>query len=356
MKASNFSPTLKQRRKFEHIEETNMDDRNDTSSVNNHNSDLCKIGKLCASINQKIQTLTDSSKESIDKCFLQEEKMDIIDPNNVTSVQKNNINTMNKTIMKIIHCSIVVFTITGSFVPLFLSVYLDHVRLNFIYISETAYNFPELSIFSQSLNLIVAFGIPCMYLRYRILDQFIQDKGENIIIKCLKYISNISSIVVLVGINLIANYPMFGITYKIHTVGVITYIFAATTFSITQTLFTLNMIDIVTNIYIYYTRVIISILLVISQTLFIIPGQIASLLFQGNDKRNWDRNDGGWLFHVISVIGEWVHTLLFSIFIFTLIYEFHTIRVEMPVIKITYFDKKEKKELNDKIAQDAIVQ
>lgn len=83
MKVSNLSPTLKHRRKFERIEMANTGDH-DTSSSVNHNSDLYRISKLCACINQKAQqTLTDCCKESTDKCYLQEKK-DLNDPIDVS--------------------------------------------------------------------------------------------------------------------------------------------------------------------------------------------------------------------------------------------------------------------------------
>ncbi|XP_014608312.1 PREDICTED: DNA damage-regulated autophagy modulator protein 2-like [Polistes canadensis] len=340
MEASNLSPTLKQRRKFERIKETNTDNHQDTSSVNNNNSDLCTIGKRGISINQKIQTLINHSKESIDKCFLQEEEMDIIHINHTSSVRRNNNTMINKTILKMIYINVPVLTVIGCFLPLFLSIYLDHTNLNFIYISEMAYYFPEISIFSQCLNLIAFFGCHGIYLRNRILVQFIQDRGENIINKNLKKISNICGALIVIGISIIGNFPAFGITNKIHVIGVALYIFGITWYTFIETKFTHKMIGTVSDIYIYYIRVIINIILLICLFIFLIPGQIATLQFKGTDKKNWGRNDGGWLMHVLSVIAEWCHTLFFSIFILSFIYELHAIRFEMPVIKITYSNQK----------------
>lgn len=340
MEASNLSPTLKQRRKFERIKETNTHNHQDTSSVNNNNSDLCTIGEISTSINQKIQTLMNHSKESIDKCFLQEKEMDIIDLNHTSSVRRNNNTTMNKTILKMIYINVFILTVIGCFLPLFLSTYLDHAKLNFLYISEMACYFPEISIFSQCMNLISTFGCLGIYLRNRVLVQFIQDRGENIINKNLKNISNICGVLIIIGINIIANYPVFGITNKIHVIGVSLYIFGVTWYTIIETKFTQKMIGTVSDIYIYYIRVIINIILLICLFIFLIPGQIATLQFEGTDKRNWGRNDGGWLMHVLSVIAEWGHTLFFSIFVLSFIYELNAIRFEMPVIKITYSDQK----------------
>ncbi|XP_015171190.1 PREDICTED: uncharacterized protein LOC107063708 [Polistes dominula] len=355
METSNLSPTLKQRRKFKGIKETNMNNHQYTSSINNHNSDLCTIGKISTSINQKIQTLKNRCKESMDKCFLQEEKMDIIDSNNTSSVRRNNNTTMNKTILKILYINIFILTVIGIFFPLLFSIYLDHAKLNFVYISETVYYYPEISIFSQCLNLISFFGGLGLYLRHLILVQFIRDRGENIIDKNLKHLSNICSTLIAISINVIGNYPVYGITNIIHTIGVALYLFSVTWYCIIQTKFTKKMIGTVSDIYIYYIRVTLNVILSICLLMFLIPGQIAVLQFEGSDKRNWGRNDGGWLMYVLSVIGEWGHSLFFSIFMVSLIYEFHAIRFEMPGIKITYLDQKKMKELNSEIVQDTTV-
>ncbi|XP_043502428.1 uncharacterized protein LOC122524324 [Polistes fuscatus] len=190
------------------------------------------------------------------------------------------------------------------------------------------------------MNLIAFFGCLGLYLRNRILVQFIQDRGENIINKNLKNISNICSVLIIIDISIIGNFPVFGITNIIHAIAVALYLFSVTWYTIIETKFTQQMIGTVSDIYIYYIRVIINIILLICLFIFLIPGYIATLQFEGTDKRNWGRNDGGWLMHTLSVIAEWCHSLFFGIFIFSFIYELHAIRFEMPVIKITYSDQK----------------
>ncbi|XP_043678793.1 uncharacterized protein LOC122634182 [Vespula pensylvanica] len=346
MEVSNLSPTLKHRRKFERIETTNTNDH-DTSSVN-HNSDLYTISKLCACINQKAQTLPDCCKESTDKCFLQEEK-DFIDPIDVSSIQKSYIIEMNKTILKLLHYHIAVLILIASFGTFFLCLYMDHAELGYMYISEAAYYFPETSFFAQFVNLVGLFVGMGILLRHLVLLQFIQDRGENMITKKFSNISTLFGIVIVIGINLIGNFPIVQPCYAFHYTGVLLLFLGVTVYTITQTQITKEMIGILSNRYIYYVRIIFTTILFILLLLIIIPGIIATSEFNGTNYRKWTKNDNGWFLHNVSVVAEWLYMFLSGVYPITFVYEYNTIYFEMPIIKITYLDKKEKKELRSEI-------
>ncbi|KAF7387240.1 hypothetical protein HZH68_012917 [Vespula germanica] len=386
MEVSNLSPTLKHRRKFERIETTNTNDH-DTSSVN-HNSDLYTISKLCACINQKAQTLPDCCKESTDKCFLQEEK-DFIDPIDVSSIQKSYIIEMNKTILKLLHYHIAVLILIASFGTFFLCLYMDHAELGYMYISEAAYYYPETSFFAQFVNLVGLFVGMGILLRHLVLLQFIRDRGENMITKKFSNISTLFGIVIVIGINLIGNFPIVQPCYAFHYTGVLLLFLGVTVYTITQfrywihyidigystniltvylkstlnnsqnitpnnfsmnhTKITKEMIGILSDRYIYYVRIIFTTILFILLLLIIIPGIIATSEFNGTNYRKWTRNDNGWFLHNVSVVAEWLYVFLSGVYLVTFVYEYNTIYFEMPMIKITYLDKKEKKELRSEI-------
>ncbi|XP_046834017.1 uncharacterized protein LOC124430876 isoform X1 [Vespa crabro] len=346
MEVSNLSPTLKHRRKFERIKTINTN-YNDTSFVN-HNSDLYTISKLYACINQKAQTLTDCCKESTDKCLLQEEK-DFIDPIDVSSIQTSNIIEMNKTILKLIHYQITIFTLIAIFGTLFLCLYMDHAELRFMYISETAYYFPETSFFAQFMNLIVLFGSIAVFLRHFLLLQFIRDRGENVITKKFSNISTLFSSMMIMGISILGNFPIVQPCYVIHCTGVLLYFLGVTGYSITQTKITKRMIGIVSDYYIYYIRIIATIILFILVVLILIPGIIIYLPFNDTNYTKWTEQGNNWFLHNVSVVAEWLHVIFCSLFIVTFVYEYEAICFEMFKIKINYLDKRTKKELRSEI-------
>ncbi|XP_047363642.1 DNA damage-regulated autophagy modulator protein 1-like isoform X2 [Vespa velutina] len=314
MEVSNLSPTLKHRRKFERIKTINTN-YHDTSFVN-HNSDLYTISKLYGCINQKAQTLTDCCKESTDKCLLQEEK-DFIDPIDVSR--------------------------------LFLCLYMDHAELRFMYISETAYYFPETSFFAQFMNLIVLFGSIAVFLRHFVLLQFIRDRGENVITKKFSNISTLFGSMMLMGINILGNYPIVQPCYVIHCVGVLLFFLGVTGYSITQTKITKRMIGIVSDYYIYYIRIIATIILFILLILILLPGIIIYLPFNDTNYTKWTEQGNNWFLHNVSVVAEWLYVIFCSLYIVTFVYEYEVICFEMFKIKITYLDKRTKKELRSEI-------
>ncbi|KAL2729560.1 DNA damage-regulated autophagy modulator protein 1 isoform X1 [Vespula squamosa] len=345
MEVSNLSPTLKHRRKFERIETTNTNDH-DTSSVN-HNFDLYTISKLCTCINQKAQTLPDCCKESTDKCFSQEK--DFIDLIDVSSIRKNYNIEMNKTILKLLHYHIAILILIATFGTLFLCLYMDHAELGYMYISEAAYYFPETSFFAQFIDLVALFVGIGIFLRHLVLLQFIRDRGENAITKKFNNISTLFGTVIVMGINLIGNFPIVQPCYAFHYTGVLLLFLGVTVYTTTQTKITKKMIGIVSDRYIYYVRFFFATMCFILLLLIIIPGAIATSEFNGTNYRKWTRNDNGWFLHNVSVVAEWLYVFLSGVYLVTFVHEYNTICFGMPIIKITYLDKKGKKELRSEI-------
>ncbi|KAK2579593.1 hypothetical protein KPH14_010888 [Odynerus spinipes] len=337
MEKVSSAPTVKQRRKFEHIETTNVNNH-DTSSVN-HASDVYAIGKLSKCVHEEAQTLVGCCKESIEKYLLQEERNTFgrfTDPIHHSSVREYP-QKMYKILLYLVMWNPLVMNLPIFIITYTMCKYKSPVLSDFLYISDTAQDFPESSIFSQSLNISVfTMGIS-IFLRHLQVLQFCRDHGQQGIKQSWIKLSAWFGLLTCLSIQMIANFPSItNGTINLHFIGVITLFVSFTEYAILQNKITYYMVDILCERRVYYLRLTISTIMLATAFAAVIPGLISWVQFKGEDARKWQPNDGGWIWHIISVVGEWMYVILIGCYNFTLSHELLSARIEMPVVKLTH--------------------
>lgn len=346
MEMVSSAPTTKQRRKFERIETSNMNNQ-DTSSIN-HVSDV-DIGKLSKCAHGEVQMLADCCKESIKKFFLRKKNEDqrrISDLITHSSIWENYLK-MNKTLLHVIYATPLVISSVAFSILYAIYVYntKSPERLNVVYISEIALEYPLSSFFTLAVNTISVFVAVAFILRYLVLCQYLRDYGEEQMKKIWANITFWSGILLVFGIVMIANFPANEVinTY-LHFMGVMIFFVASMIMCLTQTLISYYTINVLSDRRIYYLQVTMSIIILTSGVTTFIAGIMSWNQFIGDDYRKWQPSDGGWTNHVISVISEWIFVYSCNLYIVTLGVKLQPLMFHMPIIKIKYMTAKEKME------------
>lgn len=81
-------------------------------------------------------------------------------------------------------------------------------------------------------------------------------------------------------------------------------------------------------------RLAISIICTVLFFVVAVSGIISHILFDGQDPRKWYPSDGGWIYHVISSISEWLIATVFCFYILSFTDEFRDIHIDHPHIRI----------------------
>ena len=64
----------------------------------------------------------------------------------------------------------------------------------------------------------------------------------------------------------------------------------------------------------------------------LICGEVARASFHGDDPTKWGPGDGGWSFHIVSTVSEWLMALSLDLAILSLVPEFRQLEFEDPRI------------------------
>ncbi|XP_051161720.1 DNA damage-regulated autophagy modulator protein 2-like [Leptopilina boulardi] len=221
-----------------------------------------------------------------------------------------------------------------------ISVQWDHVVPGFPYISETGTLSPESCIFAQFLNIAAVLLGCCVYIRHRQVEQWRKERGHNLIHQKLTGLTAMCGIFSCFGLDILANFQEARVVAA-HMVGAITCFTAGTAYFCLQTYLSYKMISSVNSWLIVYVRGCLSTLTIILTVATIVPGYFSTLDFKGKDYKKWQPTDGGWEWHVASVISEWILVLIYCAFLLTFVPEFRQINFEAPVVTLTYLDTRE---------------
>ena len=69
-----------------------------------------------------------------------------------------------------------------------------------------------------------------------------------------------------------------------------------------------------------------------------VTGIISHILFNGYNPRKWLPSDGGWYFHVVSSICEWIVSMIFSFYILSFTDEFRVLSFDHPPLTFIEFE------------------
>lgn len=213
-----------------------------------------------------------------------------------------------------------------------------HVAPSVPYISDTAANSPESCFFGQLINIgCVLLGI-VIYIRFRQVQQLIYHHPE------LKSSAKINVIALWLGIgsclgcSMVANFQETN-ALTMHFIGAYGLFGLGSLYLLVQAYLTYNYHSYAPcAVGLAYTRFALAILCIILFVVVTVTGVIASKHFKGKDPRKWYPSDGGWEYHVVSSISEWILATLFCLYILTFTNEFKRISFDHPKVSIDGYE------------------
>lgn len=214
-----------------------------------------------------------------------------------------------------------------------IAVFWDHVTPILPYISETGALSPESCIFTQMLNIgALLLGI-CAYIRYRHIVEFSRLHPEQAPPQVLNRMSGLLGFLTCIGMDIAANFQESRVS-TFHFIGAFICFSAGTLYFCVQTIITSNMTPHACTECMMYLRVCLSALAFFFSIGTIFPGVMSVKYFRGKDYKKWSADDGGFEWHLVSVISEWLLSFTYCVYILTLLPEFKRIKLYAPVIEL----------------------
>lgn len=135
------------------------------------------------------------------------------------------------------------------------------------------------------------------------------------------------------GISVVANFQETNVRV-VHLFGaLLCFGFGSVYFSL-QSILTYYLHPYTSSLAVAHLRMVLSMICAIFFFLVAIPGVISHIKYDGKDPRHWYPSDGGWIFHVISSVSEWIVATAFSFYILSFTPEFRDIHMEHPKLMI----------------------
>jgi len=212
-----------------------------------------------------------------------------------------------------------------------LSVSLGHTELDWPYISDTATRPPESCIFSQFVNLGALLVAITFYIRYKQVSEYFNSYQLSRLLKNINFASLWIGWGGALGLSVVANFQETEV-WSVHILGL-------------YLCFGLGLIWIwccvLTSYYLYPMTTTKSMLMlrmilaIVNSTAFVlmsVAAEVARYYYHGQDPTKWDPDDGGWSWHVVSTVSEWIMALTLDLTILSLVLEFKKIGLDEPRI------------------------
>lgn len=214
-----------------------------------------------------------------------------------------------------------------------ISILLNHVEVDFPYISDTGALSPESNIFGQLLNIGTFIVGMTMYIRYKQIEQYYRDhlSAESVKILKLNYVSLWIGWVATFGMSLVANFQETAVL-EVHMLGATMLFAMGNVYIWLQTVMSYYMHPLLNSLRMAKLRLFLSTLASIGFVFTTIFAIISLTHFHGDNKRKWHPKDGGFVPHLISTTSEWITTLAFDFFFLTFAREFQLIYLESPKV------------------------
>ncbi|KAI9585980.1 DNA damage-regulated autophagy modulator protein 1 [Glossina fuscipes] len=222
-----------------------------------------------------------------------------------------------------------------SFVGTYIAAVLQgHVVPTVPYISDAATYSPESCVFGQMINLgSVLLGIT-VYVRYRQILQLFEhhsDLGNNLLrYNRLAVWFGWSS---CLGISIVGNFQETNVRIVHFTGAFLCFGFGALYFWL-QSLISYMIYPIAGTKRNAHLRLAMAACCTMLFILMAVTGVMSHILFRGQNPRKWYPSDGGWHFHVISSISEWIMATIFSFYILTFTEEFRDLDIDHPQLRL----------------------
>lgn len=135
------------------------------------------------------------------------------------------------------------------------------------------------------------------------------------------------------GISIVANFQETNVRV-VHLFGALLCFGFGSVYLSIQTMLTYHLHPYTSSLPVAHFRLVLSMICAVFFLLVAIPGVISHIKYDGKDPRHWYPSDGGWMFHVISSVSEWIVAIAFSLYILSFTPEFRDIHMEHPKLII----------------------
>lgn len=213
-----------------------------------------------------------------------------------------------------------------------ISILLNHCEVAWPYISDTGVHVPESCIFSQLLNIastLIALTIAVRYkqVEQQCRDNLLPDANRYFTLNKWSFVVGLAS---AAGLSIVANFQELQL-FTIHMIGAFSAFGFGLIYCVSQTRLSYYMYPIVkSGLLLARCRLALTILLAITFISSSIFGPISIKYFHGTDTTNWKPSDGGYLYHVISSVCEWISAMAIDFFLLSFAHEFKFMSISSP--------------------------
>ncbi|KAH8306827.1 hypothetical protein KR018_004278 [Drosophila ironensis] len=209
-----------------------------------------------------------------------------------------------------------------------------HVVPTVPYISDAATYSPESCIFGQLINIgSVLLGIT-IYVRYRQVLQLHEHHPE-LEATLLRHnrVALWCGLVSCLGISFVGNFQETNVRI-VHFIGAFCCFGCGSIYFWMQALISYLILPMSGTRRYAHLRLAMSVCCTMLFILMAVTGVMSHILFKGQNPRMWYPSDGGWYYHVISSISEWLMATVFSFFILSFTQEFRDVSLAHPQISL----------------------
>ncbi|XP_056648851.1 DNA damage-regulated autophagy modulator protein 2-like isoform X1 [Diorhabda sublineata] len=211
------------------------------------------------------------------------------------------------------------------------SVLTEHVRPILPYISDTGTWAPESCIFGIMVSIGAVMWWIISYVRYMHIAE-IQEKNDisGPMKKLNKYSLYIATLSVF-GTLIVANFQVTEI-FIVHLMGASLCFGFGLLYQMSQVILSFKMFPLIGHKILNLFRLFLTILTAASFMSTSICGYISMINFRGEDLTKWKPDDGGYFYHIISAISEYVLVTATVLHIATFVHEFRDIEIHQPIV------------------------
>lgn len=213
-----------------------------------------------------------------------------------------------------------------------ISIILGHCEVTFPYISGTGVHAPESCLFSQLLNITSVVIALTIAVRYKQVEQQCRDN----MLPCANRVLALNKAALIIGLlstaglSILANFQELQL-FAVHMIGAYSSLGFGLIYCVAQTRLSYYMYPIVqSGLFVARYRLALTIILAITFIISTVFGPIARVYFHGTDTVNWKPSDGGYIYHVISSVSEWISVMSLNFFILNFAHEFKFMSISSP--------------------------
>jgi len=214
-----------------------------------------------------------------------------------------------------------------------LSVSLGHAELDWPYISDTATRPPESCIFSQLVNLGALLVAITFYIRYKQVSEYCNSYQLSRRLRKLNYVSLWIGWGGALGLSIVANFQETEV-WTVHIIGLYLCFGLGMLWMWCCVVTSFHLHPLTTSKFMLVVRSFLALVNSCAFLLMMIAAEVAKYYYHGSDPTKWDPDDGGWSWHVVSTVSEWIMALALDLCILSLVMEFRKIGLEGPRIVV----------------------